>query len=132
MADRLVVSDQERNAVLRLDAAQRYAYFIKRVVDWEAAWGLWDDGWALVGGDDGQTGFPLWPAQEYAQACAIGEWATCRPEQIALSDLTSELLVRLREDSVLAAVFPTPSSKGMLVEPDELTASLRAECEDYE
>lgn len=132
MRDRLVVSDKERDAVLKLDAAQRYSYFIKRVADWEAAWGLWDDGWALVGDDDGRTGFPLWPAREYAEGCAAGEWAAYRPEQIALTDLMSELLVRLRDDGVLVGVFPTLANKGMLVEPNEVAAGLRAECRQYE
>ena len=118
--------------MLRLDAAQRYSYFIKRVADWQAAWGLWDDGWAMVGDDDGRTGFPLWPAREYADACASGEWAAYRPEQISLADLTSELLVRLREGGVHVGVFPTSSSKGLLVQPNELATSLRAECDRYE
>ena len=132
MVDRLVVSDKEMKAVLGLDAAKRHSYFIKRVADWEAAWGLWDDGWALVGDDEGRTGFPLWPAREFAEACAAEEWAAYRPERIALADLTGELLVSLREDGVLVGVFPTPSSKGMLVEPSELAASLLTECQQYE
>ena len=132
MVNRLIVSDEERDAVLKLDAAQRYSYFVKRVADWEAAWGLWEDGWALVGGDDGRTGFPLWPAREYAWACAAGEWAGYRPGQIAIGDLVGEVLSRLQAEGVLVGVFPTPTGKGMLVEPNELGSSLRAECERYE
>jgi len=132
MTDRFVLSDRERDAVLRLDAVQRYNYFIKRVADWEAAWGLWNDGWALAGDEDKRTGFPLWPAREYAQACAVEDWTPYRPKRIALADLMSELLVRLQEEGVLVAVFPIPSGKGMLVEPREVAASLCAECQQYE
>jgi len=132
MANRLIVSDKERDAVLRLDAARRHAYFVKRVADWEAAWGLWADGWAMVRDDDARTGVPLWPAREFAEACATGEWTGYRPEPIALGALMNELLLRLLDDGVLVGVFPTPASRGMLVMPDELAASLRAECRQYE
>ena len=132
MVDRPVVSDLEMKSVLKLDAAQRYSYFIKRVADWEVAWGLWDDGWALVRDDDGRTGLPLWPTQEFAQACALGEWEKYRPQMVALSDLIDDLILRLRDDGLFVGVFPTPGSRGMLVAPCDMGDALRAECERYQ
>jgi hypothetical protein len=131
MPDRLIVSSKERDAVLKLNASQRYAYFIKRVVDWQVAWGLWEDGWALVSDNQGHTGFPLWPAREFAEVCLAQEWAGYQPEQIALVDLINELLVRLGDDGLFVGVFQTPTDKGMLLPPDKLAASLRAECQKY-
>lgn len=132
MNDRLVVSRRELDAVLRLDADQRVSYFIKRVVDWQTAWGLREDGWALVGDDGGRTGFPLWPALEFASAFAAGEWASFRPEPIALADLMGELLPRLQRDGLLLAVFPTPALQGPFLAPDDLAARLRTEGLRYE
>ena len=46
-------SPKEVEAVLRLDGPARYQHFLKRVVDTEAAWGLWKDGWALMADENG-------------------------------------------------------------------------------
>src|SRR4051812_31525339 len=61
-------------AVLRLDATARHTHFVKRVVDAELVWGLWKDGWALMADETGQQVFPLWPAREYAELCAVADW----------------------------------------------------------
>ena len=132
MAERLVISEKEKESVIRLHAPKRYSYFIKRVGDWESAWGLWQDGWALVGDDADRTAFPLWPAREFAEACASGPWANYEPEEITLDDLLGELLPQLEKDDVSAAIFPTPSDRGMLVRPSTLAKNLSSESEQYE
>ena len=132
MADRLIVSGKEKDSVLQLDAAGRYSYFVKRVADWESAWGLWREGWALVGDDAGRAAFPLWPAREFAEACVSGLWEGYEPDEIRLEDLIGELVPQLESDGVSAAVFPTPSNRGMLVPPSKLAANLSAEWEQYE
>src|SRR5215207_3374474 len=43
-----VMDDKEFEAVLSLPAQPRYAYLLKRVVDWERIWSLGtQEGWAL-------------------------------------------------------------------------------------
>jgi hypothetical protein len=120
------------DAVLRLDGPKRHSHFVKRVVDEERAWGLWKDGWALMEDDGGQQVFPLWPAREYAERCAVAAWAGYVPEEIELDDLLSELLPKLGERGVLAGVFPTPSGKGVTVTATELISALEAEKQNYE
>lgn len=129
--DQLQVSDQEFEKVIKLQADARYTYFVKRVADWESAWGLWKDGWVLFADSSGQTGFPFWPAERFAAACAIDEFSGADPEEVDLNDLMEELLPRLKSDSVLAAVFPTPSDRAVLVPPARLRASLKEELEKY-
>lgn len=41
-------SDEEIQAVLKLDGPKRFRHFIKRAVDDETVWGLWFDGWLTV------------------------------------------------------------------------------------
>ena len=123
---------KEIEAVLRLDGPARYGHFVKRVVDEEIAWGLWSDGWALMAESDGQSIFPLWPAREYAELCAIGEWDGYAAQEIALSDLLDELLPKLDARAVLPGVFPTPSGKGVTLAVEELEDALRAEMVKYE
>ena len=129
---RLVISDKERSSVLKIAAPKRYSYFIKRVADCQGAWGLWEDGWAMAADDSGREALPLWSAPEYAEICARNNWAACRPEPIDLEDLFEVVLVYLREENAGVAVFPAPFIKGVLVEPAQLTANLRAERQRYE
>lgn len=37
------ISKQEFEAIIQLSPEERYAYFIKRICDWECIWTLFDD-----------------------------------------------------------------------------------------
>lgn len=124
-------SVNEMEAVLHLDGPARLQHFVKRVVDSEVAWGLWNEGWALMRDDAGAEVFPLWPAREYAEAARVGEWAEYEPERIDLDDLLDELLPGLAAKSMLPGVFPTPGGKGVTPTIEELASSLRKEMEKY-
>lgn len=120
-------SPKEMEAVLKLDEPARCQHFIKRIVDSEAAWGLWKDGWALMQDDSGAEVFPLWPAREYAAALQVGEWKDYQPEQIYLDDLIDELLPKLVAKNVLPGIFPTPAGKGVTPTIKELQEAIRQE-----
>lgn len=126
------LTEQQIEAVIALSGPERYSHFVKAVTDWEEAWGLWNDGWALAGTQEGVQVFPLWPAKEYAERCAIKEWEGYQPEPISLEDLVSELLPKLRRDGVLPGVFFTPFSKGVTPPAEQLLADLREEAAKYE
>lgn len=118
-------------AVVALDAPHRVEHFAKAVADRKEAWGLYADGWAASATADGEMAFPLWPASEYAALCAKGDWSTYVPRSIALDDLTGALLPMLRQQRSLAAVFQTPSGRGVTVTPDDLLAMLASELERF-
>jgi len=125
------VNPKQMEAVLALPSPQRFEHFVKVVVDWEKAWSLYQDGWALAAAEDGAPVFPLWPAKEYAQICAAGEWDGHEPSPIALGTLLDELLPMPKRDGVLVGVFLTPSEGGVAVPADELSAALGAELQNY-
>ncbi len=125
------VSPRQMEAVLALSGVERLDHFIKVIADWQEVWGLYQDGWALTGADDGTTVFPLWPAKEYAQLCALNEWKEFKPRAISLIDFTEVLLPRLKMEGVLPGVFFTPSSKGVTPPVDELVSALEAELQKY-
>lgn len=125
-------SEREIQAVLRLDGPERFSHFVKRVADEERAWGLWNDGWALMADTHGTQVFPLWPASEYAELHRTGEWAAYEPREIPLDDLLEELIPRLAEKGLLPGVFPTPTGQGVTPGPEELASALRRELENYE
>ena len=129
--EKMKITEKQIQAVTQLPGPRRYEHFVKVVADWEEAWGLWDDGWALAGTKDGSPVFPLWPAKEYAQLCATGDWENYQPESIALEVLMNELLPKLRNDGVLPGIFYTQENKGVTPSVEQLLEDLEAECEKY-
>jgi hypothetical protein len=125
------INPKQQAAVSALPGQQRFEHFVKVVADSEEAWGLYQEGWALAAADDGTTVFPLWPAKEYADACAVSEWQGYEPVPIALDRLMGERLPKLKADGVLPGVFFTPSSKGVTPSVDELLRALNEELENY-
>ena len=123
---------KEIEAVLKLDGPARFEHFVKRVVDEQLAWGLWDDGWALMAVSEGDAVFPLWPAREYAERCCIEDWRQYEPKEIPLQALLDELLPKLKARNVRPGVFPTASGKGVTPTVDELREALIEELERYE
>lgn len=122
---------KEIEAVLKLDGPARFKHFVKRVVDEERVWGLWDDGWALFGDSEGNQVFPLWPAREYAEKCGVGDWAAYQPKEIPLQSLLDELAPDLQASGIRPGIFPTPEGKGVLPTMDELCEALLEELEQY-
>ena len=126
------ISEKEIQAVLRLDGPARFSHFVKRVVDFEEAWGLWSEGWALMENSEGTQVFPLWPAREYAELNRIGDWAEYEPKAISLAELLDNYLPDFAARGILPGVFPTPKGKGVTLSANELAASLRKiESENY-
>ena len=101
------------------------------IADWQEVWGLYQDGWALAATDDGTPVFPLWPAKEYAQVCAVNEWKGYEPRSIGLSDFREVLLPKLKLDGVLPGVSFTRTSKGVTPSVDELKLALETELLNY-
>jgi len=85
-----------------------------------------------MGDDAAAASFPLWPAREYAQLLATGDWADNEPSELELEALLDDLLPRMREQGTSVAVFPRHDGRGVVVTPDELEAAPRRELEKYE
>jgi Protein of unknown function (DUF2750) len=114
-------------AVVALPGPRRYANFVKVAADQRKVWGLHAEGWALASTDEGKEVFPLWPAEEYALQCAVGEWAKFRPEEIDLDTLFDVLIPKLKATGTLVGVFPTPEDKGVTPDLAQLEVDLRSE-----
>ena len=126
-------NESEIKSVLLLKAPQRYVHWIKKVADEQQLWSLWQEGgWALAGDTTGRQLVPVWPHSKYAELCAEGPWAGYQPRSIALDAWLNRWIPGMEEDQRLVAVFPTPSDKGICVEPERLEQDLRAELANYE
>jgi hypothetical protein len=124
-------TEKEIDAVVRLEGPQRFEHFVKRVVDEQRVWGLWEDGWATMADDDGELVFPVWPAAEYAFLCAREEWAHYVAKEIALEEFLNVVIPDLAEQGALAGVFPTPAGQSVTPPLADLEAALREELSTY-
>lgn len=116
---------KEIEAVLKLDGPTRAKHFVKRVLDAEAAWSLWKDGWPLLATSEETPVLPLWPAREYAELHRDGDLAEYELDEIQLEDLLDNILPMLAEQGVLVGIFPTQIGKGVPMKADELAAWLQ-------
>ena len=122
---------REVEAVGRLTGPERFKHFVKRVVDEGEAWGLWRDGWVLMGDNEETPVFPVWPASEYASLCAIDSWSDCQPSAISLERLCSELAPKLAVQGLSFGVFPAQDGRGIVMPPLELCNVLDEEGKKY-
>lgn len=128
----LVVSKKELEAVFALGAEQRYRYFVKRIADSETAWSLWDgEAWFMYRAADGRQFFPVWPAKEYAAACAEESWSGAGPQPIGAVRLIDEFLPAMEADGILPTIFPTPAGDGIAIPPSTLKSDLNTELAKY-
>ena len=129
----MLVNDREFESVIALPAPERYGHFIKRVADNQELWALRDaEGWLLLGDDEENEAFPVWPAERYAVAYGEAQGMAEKPEAIELSTWMEEMLPDLAANGVLIAVFPIPTGAAVTVTADDHAAHLELELEEYE
>lgn len=114
-------------SLLSQPAPRRYEHFIKRAADHEEVWGLYKDGWAMASTNDGRQVFPVWPAKEFAELCATGDWAGCAPREMSVYDFMEDVLPTLQDEHAEVGVFSTPQDKGVVPTIDRLLEDLRTE-----
>ena len=125
--------DKEFDSVISLPGKHRYAYFIKKLADWEEVWSLWsEDGWVLAGDNQGHELVPVWPHERFASACISDDWAGCVPKVIPLRVWMDRWIPGMIRDRRLVSVFRTPSGESVLVSPERLIEDLEKEISLYE
>jgi hypothetical protein len=124
---------KEVESLFQLGAAERYGHLVRRVADFEEAWGLRSErGWSALTDDEGKVLFPLWPHPEYAEQCRHLGDPDDAPASISLEHLLNVLLPQFEKDGTLIAAFPTPAGKGIPVAAERLREDLLRESEQYE
>lgn len=126
------INEKKLEAVLVLSGPKRYSHFIKVSADQRKVWGLWNEGWAMAASHENQQVFPLWPAKEYADCCALDVWSGYEAREIDLDRLFEELLPDFEETGILVGVFPTPNNMGVTPDLKQMEADLRNELSKIE
>ena len=102
--------DKRFEAVMQLDAQERYEFTIKQVADGEEIWFLIDEegDFVLTADDDDLRFIPVWPAEEFAEACAREEWSDTRPASMDIEEFLLEAVPFFIKDDLQLAIFPLP------------------------
>lgn len=116
---------QELDQVLSMSADKRYIYLLKEVSLKQQVWILTDEHGCVILNNEDEDFVPVWPAQEFAQYWATGDWSECIPKAIPLRDWLSRWTKGLEGDEVNVAVFPNPDEEGLIMSPDEFDNDLR-------
>ena len=124
------MNQHEFQAVISQPASVRYEYFIKKVVDYEELWGLYNDGWATAQDDMGNILIPFYSNEKFAEAFAKNEWEGCRPKKIELGDFLEKWLPGMKSDAVKPSIFPTDTDSAV-IDVDTLRENLERELEKY-
>jgi hypothetical protein len=118
--------------VLGLTPKVRYEYFVKRVADWQEVWGLWKDGWALLGEDGSKEFMPVWPHPEFAARYASGDWKDYSPRAIDVHEWIEEWIPKLKREGLKVAVFPALNGLFTAAEPEKVKADVKDELDKME
>lgn len=124
------MDNKELEAVIKLSAQKRYEYFIKKIVDFEELWGLYDDGWAMTSDDNKNMMIPFWPKKEYADFCAIGEWRGYTSESIDLYEFINKWLPDMKVDNIKPSIFFN-NENSAVIEVEKLIGDIEEELENY-
>ncbi|WP_461611880.1 DUF2750 domain-containing protein [Cytobacillus kochii] len=121
---------KEIDTVLKLPADKRYQYFIKKIVDYEAVWGLYKDGWAITEDSEGSQLVPFWPNSEFATLCTIEDWKDYKPLKISLDAFQTNWIPGMKKDGFKVSVLWN-NDDSVVVEPEILLSHIDEELENY-
>lgn len=130
MEEGRIMGYNEYNSLIISTAEKRYEYFIKKVVDFEEVWGLYNDGWAISIDEKNRKMIPFWPRKDFAEACAINEWSSYIAVSIELEDFINEWLPGMEADILLPSIFWN-NEDSVVVEINKLLSDLECELDKY-
>ncbi|OWR32506.1 hypothetical protein CDO73_02570 [Saccharibacillus sp. O23] len=121
---------RELEAMVSRPADVRYKYFVKRVVDEEIVWGLFEDGWMTTQDEKGNRLVPFWPKKEFAKHCAINDWQNGTPKSIDLYEFIETFLPDMYQKGYKASIFYN-NEDSIVIKMERLLADLETELEKY-
>ena len=98
-------------AVTQLDAQKRYEFTVKHVAGGEEIWFLVDEegDFVLTADDDDNVFIPVWPEEEFANACAQANWADTQPTSMDIEEFLLEAVPSFIAEGMQLAIFPLPN-----------------------
>ncbi|KEH85352.1 DUF2750 domain-containing protein [Clostridium novyi] len=124
------MNKKEFEAVLKVSAEIRYEYFIKKIVDYEEIWGLYDNGWVTTIDENKRVLIPLWPKKEFAEYCARNEWKETTAKSIDLYEFIEEWIPEMKKDKQSTSIFWN-NKDSVYRTADNLINDIMLELENY-
>jgi hypothetical protein len=118
------LSKEELQATQGLSPDERYDHVITMIQAGQPVWTLRSEQGTVLMSSDGQDCLPIWPHADFASAWINGDWADCSPMSVDVAAWEQRWLPGLQEDGIALAVFPSQDDEGIVVEPDDMSASL--------
>lgn len=129
------ITKQEFDAIIKLSPEERYAYFIKRICDWEQIWTLYsDDNLVLNEDKKGKLEVFLFPYETFVSYYAHG--TKSMEEAVGkcfhLDEFMGKVMEKLLSHDVnMALVFPVANAYGLKVTMKKLINDINEELENY-
>ncbi|WP_191557680.1 DUF2750 domain-containing protein [Metabacillus idriensis] len=121
---------KEFDAIIKQPPNIRYDFFIKKVVDYEEVWGLYNDGWATAKDEEDNLLIPFFPKKVFAENCAEKEWAAYEAKLLGLDEFIEKWLTGMKKDGIKPSIFPTEVNTAV-VSIDVIIKDLETELENY-
>lgn len=122
----MAISKEKVEEVLKLEAFDRYDYFIKRVKETEKFFVLEDENNDLEIMDLGDAeAIAVWPDQEFADIFIQGEWKDCNIKRYSLKHLKSTLLPTCKKKQWEIDVFPLIDKSGVVASYSDVEKDLQ-------
>lgn len=115
----------ELDQIIQMSPEQRHSYLLTQVTLNQSIWILTDEHGCVMLNSDDEDCVPVWPAREFAEYWATGEWSDCVATAIPLKDWLERWTTGLEGDGVSVAVFPNPEEEGIVVFADTFDEELR-------
>lgn len=124
------ITKKEIEATSKLEATARYHYFMKRVAGTEKMYSLVDEGgdWAIACFGE-KTLFSVWPAPEFAEACAVSEWKGFSVREFNIEIFERDIFDEIDTHDHLINVFSVKGKSGFIVDYNEFARDLSDELE---
>ncbi|MEY5046956.1 MAG: hypothetical protein RLZZ175_315 [Bacteroidota bacterium] len=124
------INNYKFKLALKQTVAERYSFFIKRIVAKEELWALADneDNWSIVVDENGKNPvFHFWTDKEFASFCCVGKWAKMSPKKVDFHDFLVDWLPDMADDGVKIGVFTLNENENTAVSAKQLIHDLKEE-----
>lgn len=130
----LIISTEEKNALIQCQSDIRYKYTLKRIADTETLWSIVENEDTFSIQYHGKMKlFPIWSAKEYTQDFCVNERKDCQSIAIDLDCFENSVIDFICEKGLYINVFLCRKDPfGQIVSLNKFAEDLSILLEDYE
>lgn len=120
-------SDQEFEAILKLDSHKRFDYCLKKIVDWGEVWTLEHNGMVVYEDSQANKYCPIWPARKFCENAIADDWINAKAICIKIEVFMKEYLSKLTQERISLAMLPNTKNQAVCLTTEEIKAHIQEE-----